>query len=184
MLPVQAQQGALVLQQNLAELVDQAPTIVHGRVLSVVAEAHPQFNNINTIVVSLAVEGILKGEAGPVFTFRQFIHDIRDRRTHLGYKVGQEVLLLMIKPSRYGLSSPAGLGQGRFRLLRDAQGNKVAVNGFNNRGLFRDIDQSAPKLGQQLRTELRQLITQHRAGPIASAALVNIIDGIKASRAE
>lgn len=175
--PLAAQRGEIVLQQNLAELVHQAATIVRGRVVSVSAEPHPQFSNLDTVVVTLKVAELIKGEAGQEFVFRQFIFDIRDRHTSLGYKPGQEVLLLMIKPSQYGLSSPAGLEQGRFRILRDPDGNRIAVNGFDNLGLFRNIQETAPNLGLELTAEVRQLLTEHWGGPIPYDQLVQIIRG-------
>jgi hypothetical protein len=180
----QGQRGAIVLHQNLAELSDEAATIVRGRVASVEAERHPQYYNLHTVVVSLQVEEVLKGSAEPVFTFRQYVHDIRDRETHLGYKPGQEVLLFMIQPSDYGLSSPAGLEQGRFRILADAQGNRSAVNGLNNYGLLKNMESTVSKLGPEGRSSLEQLMMHHRGGPIQYEELARVIRGVVAARSQ
>ena len=134
---LQAQRGALTLQQNLGELVGQAHTILRGRVVGARMEPHPEFTNHHTVVITLQVEETLKGQAGPSFSFRQYIWDIRDRYDAAGYKKGGELLLLLTRPSPYGLSSPVGLEQGRFRIQRDQQGNRYAVNGAGNAGLFR-----------------------------------------------
>ncbi|MDA2914765.1 hypothetical protein MYX77_12590, partial [Acidobacteriia bacterium AH_259_A11_L15] len=148
--PAQAQRGGLTIPQNLAELVEEAATIVRGRVISARAEKHPQFKNLDTVVVTLEVSDVLKGSAGPTFTFRQFVWDIRDVHSKLGYGKGGEFLLLMIKPSQYGLSSPAGLEQGRFRIRRDPQGREFAVNGAGNAGLFRNFDTVVTEKGLTL----------------------------------
>ena len=183
-LPLHAQRGELVLQQNLADLAGEAATIVRGRVVSLESEPHPQFPNLPTIVVTLNVLEVLKGEAREQFTFREYVPDLRDQYTRLGYKLGQEVLLLMIQPSQYGLSSPAGSEQGRFHILRDARGNRLAVNGFNNLGLFRNLDRSAPNLGRYLSSQVRALLAQHRGGPIPHEQLVDIIRGLITARRE
>ena len=77
--------------------------------------------------------------AGRQFTFRVFVDDSLDEQASLGYRVGQQVLLFMTQPSQIGMSSPAGLEQGRFRIQQDGQGNRVAVNGMSNLGLFRNV---------------------------------------------
>lgn len=183
-LPLHAQRGELVLQQNLADLAAEAATIIRGRVVSLESEPHPQFPNLHTLVVTLNVLEVLKGEAREQFTFRQYLPDLRDQYTRLGYKLGQEVFLLMIRPSQYGLSSPAGLEQGRFHILRDPRGNRLAVNGFNNLGLFRHLDRSAPNLGRHLSSQVRALLAQHRGGPIPHEQLVDLIRGLIAAHRE
>ena len=106
--PLLAQRGALTRSRNLGELVSQSAVILRGHVVSVRAEPHPELTNLWTIVVTLRVREVLKGDAGPTFTFRQFIWDIRDRYDAAGYRKGQELLLLMNPTTRYGLSSPVG----------------------------------------------------------------------------
>jgi hypothetical protein len=132
--PLYAQRGALTRSRNLGELVSQSAVILRGNVISARAEPHPDLTNLWTVVVTLQVRETLKGEAGPTFTFRQFIWDIRDRYDAAGYRKGQDLLLLMNPPTRYGLSSPAGLEQGRFRIQRDGAGRETAVNGHGNAG--------------------------------------------------
>ena len=180
--PTAAQRGERVAHRNLAELVEEAATIFRGQVTHIEIEPHPVFENLPTIVVTLEVLEVLKGQVNgnTHYSFRQFVPDLRDRDSRLGYKVGQEVLLLMIEPSQYGLSSPAGLEQGRFRVLHDAQGNASVVNGFNNLGLFRNIGKSAPRLGQQLSATAQQMLTEHRGGPIRYDQLREMIHGIVA----
>ena len=59
------------------------------------------------------------------------VYEIRDRR-----------LLMLYPPSASGLTSPMGLDQGSFRVVRGADGEVIAVNGRANRGLFRDVSPS------------------------------------------
>src|SRR5436305_1538233 len=135
-LPAFAQHGAVTRQSNLDEMVAKASTIVEGRILAARVEPHPQFKNLNTIVVRMSVSKTLKGSAARELTFRQFVWDVRDRYNRLGYLPGSEELILLGPNSQYGLTAPIGLEQGRFHLSTDAAGRKVAVNGRNNVGLF------------------------------------------------
>ncbi len=173
--PLAAQRNARMLHRNLDELVGDSYTIVAGRVLSVRAEVHPQYNSIHTIVVTLQVSEVLKGQSGSQFTFQSFVDDAMDIRTNLDYKVGQELLLMMTQPSSIGLSSPAGLEQGRFRVQSDAQGNRFLVNGYNNMGLFRNLATTSPALHARLTSAQTQLVNNHSRGPIAYDQLRDLI---------
>lgn len=172
--PVAAQRGAITVPRNLAELTSQAAVIIHGRVLSARVEPHPDFAQLNTVVVTLKVEETLKGEASPTFTFRQFIWDIRDRWDAAGYRKGQELVLLMNAPTQYGLSSPAGLGQGRFRVVQDAAGDRVAINERHNAGLFDNFGAQIEKRGIQLNARLSAVVKQN-SGPVRLDDLLAII---------
>ena len=119
--PAFAQRGALTVPRNLDQLTDRAADIVRGTVLSAHVEKHPELTNLDTVVVTLRVSETLKGQAIGTYTFRQYIWDVRDRYDNAGYRKGQELLLLMNEPSRYGLTSPVGIEQGRFRIHRDEQ---------------------------------------------------------------
>jgi hypothetical protein len=173
--PLAAQRGALTLPRSLDQLVDQATTIIRGHVVSARVERHPTLTNLHTIVVTLRVHQTFKGQAGQTFTFRQYIWDVRDRFDAAGYRKGQHLLLLMNPPTRYGLSSPAGLGQGRFRILLDRQGREYALNGHANAGLFRQMSQRLEKSGRTLQPSLAQLADQHRSGPVQLDDLQNFL---------
>jgi hypothetical protein len=132
----QAQRGAMTLPRSLEQITQQADLIVQGSIVSVKVEPHPQFHNLRTVLVTFAVEDALKGKAGKTLQFRQFIWDSRDRGDSAGYRKGQQLLLMLNRPSEYGLTSPVGLEQGRFEISRDATGNLIAVNGRGNAGLL------------------------------------------------
>jgi hypothetical protein len=133
-----AQIHASVAPANLNHLVENAQTIVRGYVLSVSVEPHPEFANLQTVAVTFAVSEVLKGQSDATLRFRQLNIDARDVPGP-GYHKAEELLLFLNPVSPYGLTSPVGLEQGRFRILRDKKGNKLAVNGYNNIGLFSDV---------------------------------------------
>jgi len=172
--PAAAQRGALTVPRNLEQLTDRASDIVRGTVVSAHVEKHPELANLDTVVVTLRLTETLKGSAQGSFTFRQFIWDVRDRQDAAGYRKGQDLLLLMIAPSRYGLSSPAGLHQGRFRIERDRKGREMAINGAGNFKLFEGLDDGA-KSAASLSTRQASLVAKHRKGPIEAAELSAMI---------
>lgn len=172
--PAAAQRGAMTVPRNLEQLTDRASDIVRGTVVSARVEKHPELTNLDTVVVTLRLADTLKGDARETFTFRQFIWDVRDRQDAAGYRKGQDLLLLMIAPSRYGLSSPAGLDQGRFRIERDRKGRAMAVNGAGNFRLFDGLD-AGTKSGAPLSSRQASLVAKHRKGPVDAAELTAMI---------
>jgi len=173
--PASAQQSALIVPRNLEQLADRSAAIVRGSVVSVRMEKHPELTNLDTVVVTLRVRETLKGQAGETFTFRQYVWDLRDRMNTLGYKKGQDVLLMMIAPSRYGLSSPAGVEQGRFRIERDASGREFAANALDNLRLFDGVGAQIAKEGVVLSPASASLVTRHRRGPVELRELTALI---------
>ncbi len=173
--PASAQRGGLTVPRNLEQLTERAATIVRGTVLDARVEKHPELSGLDTIVVRLRVRETLKGKSQETFTFRQYVWDIRDRFDAAGYRKGQDLLLLMIAPSRYGLSSPAGLEQGRFRIRRDAAGNETAVNGHGNARLFDGVGAQLAKEGVALSPKSATLVATHRQGPVEVGALMDLI---------
>ena len=173
--PAFAQRGAMTVPRNLDQLTDRASDIVRGTVVSARVEKHPELTNLDTVVVTLRVRDTLKGDAAGTYTFRQYIWDVRDRNDAAGYRKGQDLLLLMISPSRYGLSSPAGLDQGRFRIDRDKSGREIAVNGTGNVHLFDGLSTAAGKQGVALSEGQSGLIAKHRQGPIGLDDLMALV---------
>jgi hypothetical protein len=114
----------------------------------------------------LRLSETLKGNAQGTYTFRQYIWDLRDRQDAAGYRKGQQLLLLMNAPSRYGLASPVGLEQGRFRIQRDRSGREVALNGTGNLRLFERL-QDAKSMPATLTERQSSLVARHRGGPVA-----------------
>jgi hypothetical protein len=180
--PLLGQNTALTLPRNLVQLVDESDLIVQGRVTTVVLERHEQLGNLMTVVVTLEVEDSLKGTATSVHTFRQAAIDRRDQQQLLGYRPGQHLLLLLIRPSVYGLSSPAGLQQGRFSLRTLPDKSLEAVNGVSNGGLFREIEAQLATRGVQMQPEVRAMISQTTPAPAPLKELKSLIRAIAITR--
>lgn len=172
--PAFAQRGAMVLPRNLDQLTDRANDIVRGTVLSARVEKHPELTNLDTVVVTLRVTESLKGGAAGTFVFRQYIWDIRDRWDAAGYRKGQDLLLLLNAPTRYGLTSPVGIEQGRFRIEPDGKGGFTALNGTGNVRLFEGLS-GAARQGIALSPAGESLVAKHRKGPIALGELESLI---------
>jgi hypothetical protein len=169
-----AQEGAVVRHQSLDEMVQEADTIVHGTVTSAKVEPHPQLSNLTTLLVTMAVQDTLKGKAVKTLQFRQYIWDIRDRLNAAKYVKGEEVLLLLTPVSQYGLSSPVGLEQGRFRIRRGADGVAMAVNGQGNANLFRATAEHARAKGIVMTATTRRL-AENSDGPVPLSDLKAVI---------
>jgi hypothetical protein len=172
--PALAQRGAMTVPRNLDQLTDRASHILRGTVVSARVEKHPELTNLDTVVVTLRVSESLKGDAAGTFTFRQYIWDIRDRWDAAGYRKGQDVLLLLNAPTRYGLTSPVGIEQGRFRIQADGRGGYTAMNGTGNARLFDGLA-GAAKQGVALTPAEASLVAKHRQGPIELEELKALI---------
>ena len=173
-----AQEGAVTVPRNLAELTAQAQTIVRGTIVSAVVEPHPTLTNLKTVVVIMHVDKTFKGQAGQTLTYRQFIWDVRDKLSAGGYQKGEHVILLLNPASSIGLTSTAGLGQGRFHISRDANGVEYAMNDRRNTNLMRGLPETLSAKGVKLNAELNTLVTRQAAGPIRADQLQSLITTI------
>jgi len=124
-----------------------------------------------TVVVSLSVSETVKGSPRKSIVFRQYIWDVRDQFDAAQYQKGEELLLFLGPVSENGLTSPVGLEQGRFRVLRDEKGGAVAVNGRGNFGLFDSVERRAQVRGLQFSPRVAALVRRPRAGPLPLADL-------------
>jgi hypothetical protein len=173
--PALAQRGALTIPRNLDQLTNRSADILRGTVISARVEKHPELSGLNTVVVKLRVQETLKGQARDTFTFRQYIWDIRDRADAGGYRKGQDLLLLMIEPSRYGLSSPAGLEQGRFLISRDIAGRELALNGHGNLKLFDGVGSQMMAKGITPSPRSLSMMQKQSKGPVDLRDLTALI---------
>ncbi len=165
--PAFSQGGGSAAQADLDQLVQSAENIVRGQVISATIEPHPQFPNLQTVLVTLSVSKVLKGSAGGTLTFREFLWDARDASVLARYKGAGEVVFFLNPVSHYGLTSPVGLEQGRFRVMRDQKGARYVVNGRGNLGLFNQVSEKAALRGIALSKPVRQML----AGTGGKAAL-------------
>ncbi len=72
-------------------------------------------------------------------------------------RMGSEYLLFTTQPSRVGLSTTVGLGQGLFKIAGSGA-KETAVNEFNNAGLFRGMPSEKAGLGPISYTRLAQKV--------------------------
>jgi hypothetical protein len=128
-----------------------------------------------TVVVTIRVEDILKGSTPNSYTFRQAVIDRKDLREKLGYRVGQHILIILYKTSQFGLTSPAGMEQGRFYIESGSNGSLVARNGFGNAGLFRGLDSQLKAKGLRLEPEMQAMVVGSGAGPVSLEQLKRLI---------
>jgi len=177
-----AQTSAITLPRNLAELVVESSTVVQGTVTRVALEPHDRLKNLLTVVVTVQLEETLKGGAGRAYTFRQAVIDAREQERKFGYRAGQHVLLLLIKPSEYGLSSPAGMEQGRFLIEPGSNGKLTATNGLGNIGLFRNLPVELQQ-NSSLTVEARRMMAKASPGPVGLDQLKAVIRAIVSRKA-
>lgn len=131
-----------------------------------------------TVVVTLQVEETLKGETLETLTFRQAVIDKRDQQEQMGYHVGQHVLLVLMKPSKFGLTSPAGMEQGRFQIESPGAGKLYAANGLRNAGLFRGLDSQLKVKAIHVTPEVHEMITKSGVGSVSLERLKSLIRAI------
>ena len=172
--PAFAQQ-AVTIPRGLDQLTEEAAVIVHGYVISAKVEPHPQFKNLMTAVVTMRVIDSYKGNPPKTLVFRQYLWDLRARLGPAEYGKGQELVVLLRPVSEYGLTSPVGLEQGRFRIMRDRKGQATAVNGRGNLGLFDSVEQRARSRGVQLSPRTTALVRKNGTRPLTLSDLEDAI---------
>src|SRR6202012_2693660 len=92
--------------------------------------------------------------------------DKRDQQQLLGYRVGQHLLLALIRPSVYGLSRPARMQQGRFAISSTSGGKLQATNGFGNTGLLQGIDAQLRSNATPVTPQVRSMLAEPKLGPL------------------
>lgn len=109
---------------SLGEIVGAADRIVIATVASVTEGADE--HGIPSTYVTLEVSEHLKGSAADRFTIKQIGGTASIRIAGMPtYRPGEEVVLFLHKDSSAGFTSPVGLSQGRYRIVR--HGSKAEV---------------------------------------------------------
>ena len=134
-----------VRQMNVVDLLAHSDTIVSGQVEKVTDGFAP--GGVPYTEVTLRVMDTIRGDKAATYTFRQFGLDkprtMPDRRVYLGGRPTgwptwrkNEVALVFLYPKarQTGLQTTVGLGYGKVSV-----GNGVALNGYDNTGLFQNI---------------------------------------------
>jgi hypothetical protein len=170
-----AQSVARTLPRGLDQLTAEADVIIHGYITSTKVEPHPQLRNLNTVVVTMSVKDTYKGTPQKSLTFRQYVWDLDPKRAASEYHKGREMVLLLGPVSEYGLTSPVGLEQGRFRVSLDKKGQAVVENGRGNQGLFNAVEDRARAKGLQLSARTLAATKRRGSGPLPLADLEDAI---------
>lgn len=134
-----------VRQMNVVDLLAHSATIVAGQVEKVTDGFDA--NGVPYTEVTLKVTDPIRGAQGEKHTFRQFgltkSRTARDGRVLVAgtpegwptWTVGESaVVFLYPKARQTGLQTTVGLGYGKLSV-----GNGVALNGYENVGLFRNV---------------------------------------------
>jgi hypothetical protein len=176
-----AQASARTLSRSLDQLIDESDSIVHGFVVSSRIEPHPQLGNLMTEVVTVKVADTYKGKPLNTLVFRQYVWNTGLEKGTTDYHKSEELVLLLRPASEYGLTSPAGLEQGRFRITLDRKRRRTAVNGRDNAGLFYHLEQAAQARNMMLSTHLTAVVRQQH-GSLLLTDLEQIIRSFARSR--
>jgi hypothetical protein len=123
---------------NLEQMTARAGRIVQGECTAVEVERDTELQ-CDVASVTLRVEQTLKGDTAETLTFRM----LAGRAELPAFAEGERVILFLYHESRSGLTSPIGLGQGKFTIVTDKQGGKLALNGFGNTTLFNELSPDA-----------------------------------------
>lgn len=150
--------GTTLVQMNLADLAGRADKVFRGTVVSAKpGTVKAGGGDLPIVVYRLRVDEEFKGEFGEekekglieirmVGTLKETRHAGLSRfspwRDVPRLERGQEYVLFTTRPSRIGLSTTVGLGQGAFRIL-GAGKEEQAVNAFGNLGLSRGMPRTA-----------------------------------------
>lgn len=162
---------------NLAYLSQRADIILQGRVTNVSRKTLPGYPNIPIVEVTLQVERSLRGLTGKTYTFRELYLGMRSNRGKNAYKIGQRLFMFLPTPSRYGLSSPVGIGQGRFHIAFDAKGGTRLANEQGNAGIFRDVERDFARSGKRLTSGQRRLASTTR-GLVPLDEFVSLVNSL------
>jgi hypothetical protein len=131
---------------NLEQMTGRAATIFAGRCLESRAVLDADLG-LEVTVATFAVDEAVKGQAESTVTIKTIAGVAGATR----FAAGDEVILFLYGASDLGLSSPVGLGQGRFKVATDKQGRRLALNDFANENLLRDLTpQGEARIGPAL----------------------------------
>jgi hypothetical protein len=128
---------------NIEEMTARATTIFAGRCLHVRVETDRKLGHDVTIA-TFRVDRSIKGNNGGTITVRMPWASLDAVPAGVpSFARGDEVVLFLYGESALGMRAPVGLGQGRFRVLVDKQGGRMAINDVGNRNLMRGVSADA-----------------------------------------
>ena len=137
-------QASKVRHVNLEQMSERAATIFSGRCIEVGESLDPVLGTTVT-TLTFKVDRAVKGDPGNRITIRMLGGlDTGSRRAGLpAFERGEQVVLFLYGTSPLGLTSPVGLGQGKFVVRQTKGPRRVAQNAVGNRGLFAGLSGKA-----------------------------------------
>jgi hypothetical protein len=160
-----------VMPLTVVDLLSHSQTIVAGQVQSVTDGFDAR--GLPYTEVTIKVADTIRGQKAETYTFRQFGLDkprkMADGRTYLGRPTGwptwrkdeAAIVFLYSKARTTGLQTTVGLGQGKLSLA-----NGVALNGYDNAGLFNGVQASNGLLDSS-----EQAMFKTKKGPVNADTL-------------
>jgi hypothetical protein len=163
---------------NLEEMTVRAATIFSGRCLGVEVVDDAELGS-RVVEVTFHVDRAAKGNPGATYRIRLLRDDApgEDGRGPAGqassFRPGEEVVLFLYGANALGVTSPVAMGQGRFEVLSDKRGEKMALNALGNAALWRGLTPDAAAR-----------LEPHRRGPrsareVAPDALLDMVEALR-----
>jgi hypothetical protein len=131
---------------NLEEMTQRADRIFSGQCVDVRVVEDAELGSQVT-EVTFEVDQAVKGPVGDTVTIK--LHggpaggSGDDVVGQPRFEPGEEVILFLYGESSSGFTAPVGLGQGKFTVVEDKQGRRLALNEFGNKALFRKLSEDA-----------------------------------------
>lgn len=167
-----------MLHRNAEELVSLSERIFVGICVSV-EEQQLDFSNGSPLTYTeytFEVLQSIKGTGSETIVLRQ-VGLAKGPGSIIGmpaYDIDKKYLLFLRGDSEYGLASPIGLGQGAFKILKPKDGPELAINAFNNRGLFHRMNSQTLSKTAALPPEEKTILSQTH-GPVDLENFISLI---------
>ena len=165
------------IRMNIERMVSDAAIIVHGTVTNVESSADPQTFIVSTSV-TIAVTENFYGADQPTVTVKMVGGRTSKKRVKFAempaFKVGEEIFSLFFAPSKYGFTSPVGMGQGKFTVEKDAATDKKVVrNAINNARLFSEMKHASDLSNSSIITTNESMLSaEHLSKTIRSLVTI------------
>lgn len=167
---------------NLEEMTDRADRVFSARYVEQRSYLDERINRTVT-EITLDVERVVKGDVAGRITIRTLegISDLLpggERTTRGPFVAGQSAVFFLYPDSPLGLTSPVGLGQGRFEIVEPKPGRPMAVNGFENKHLLRGLSSRGVERIERspsLRTKADRV---RNGGEVDLTALLDLADAL------
>jgi hypothetical protein len=171
-----------VIPLNLADMCQRAGKIFRGTVVAAIpGSIKAGGGEIPLVTYRVRVDESFKGEFQEVKGIRFAEIRMLDGSRRAGQlrmptsfrglpqlEIGQTYLLLTTEPSKIGMSTTVGLGQGLFHIAGEGQ-METAMNEFGNKMLFKGMESQQPSISKQRNSRLQ------RDGPVNYSQLADQI---------